>query len=173
MGKVTVKKGDITRMVVDAIVNAANVSLLGGGGVDGAIHDAAGPGLLKECQTLGGAKTGEAKITGGYLLPAKFVIHTPGPIYSCYGADEAASLLGSCYWESLKLAEENGCESIAFPCISTGVYGYPKKEAARIAVTSAIKFLHSGNGTVKEIIFVVFDDENLAIYSDLIGNLSS
>jgi O-acetyl-ADP-ribose deacetylase (regulator of RNase III) len=164
MVSLSVVRGDITKMEVDAIVNAANRSLLGGGGVDGAIHRVAGPELLEECRTLGGAQTGEAKITKGYNLPAKYIIHTPGPIYDAYPEEEAAQLLARCYEESLKRADEVGAKTIAFPCISTGVYGYPKYDAAVIAIKTVKEYLQRGVSDIEEVIFAVFGEEDYRIY---------
>ena len=159
-------RGDITKLQVDAIVNAANSSLLGGGGVDGAIHRAAGPELVAACRALHGCATGEAKITKGYKLPAKYVIHTVGPVFGRNPARQEEQLKG-CYYNSLKLAVENNCKTIAFPNISTGVYGYPKSEAAMIAVNVARDFLDNNN-SIEKIIFVCFDDENYLIYKKLL-----
>jgi len=160
-------QGDITQLTVDAIVNAANNSLLGGGGVDGAIHRAAGPELLAECRTLGGCETGQAKITAGHGLPARHVIHTVGPVYG--GGDKGEpDLLASCYRNSLQLAHDHGLNSIAFPNISTGVYGYPKAEAARIAV-AAVREFTLVNDLPKDVVFCVFDEENHKIYRQLLS----
>ena len=162
---IEVIQGDITKLNVDAIVNAANCSLLGGGGVDGAIHRAAGPELLRVCIPLNGCKTGEAKITPGFRLPAKFVIHTPGPIYND-GLHGEPKLLESCYKSCLVLAEENGCETVAFPAISTGVYGYPWEEATEIAVKTVRKFPAK---IVKKVIFCCFSVEMERIYRRVMG----
>ena len=164
--KIRLFKGDITQLKVDAIVNAANSTLLGGGGVDGAIHRAAGPDLLEECKTLKGCFAGDAKITKAYKLPCKHVIHTVGPIWRG-GQCQEAKLLKSCYKNSLKLAEKHELESIVFPNISTGVYGYPKEEAAEIAIKTILK-RSSKFKSLKEITFCVFDDTNYKIYQELL-----
>jgi len=164
--RLTVIKGDITKLEVDAIVNAANRSLLGGGGVDGAIHRAAGPGLLEECRKLNGCETGQAKITSGYNLKAKYVIHTVGPIWKG-GIEDEPELLASCYQQSLAIAKKYKIKTIAFPGISTGVYGFPKDLAAVIAVTEARRFILT-NKIPEKIIFVAFDDENFRIYKKLL-----
>jgi O-acetyl-ADP-ribose deacetylase len=154
-------RADITRLAVDAIVNAANASLLGGGGVDGAIHRAAGPGLLAECRGLGGCEPGDAKATGGYRLPAGWVIHTVGPVWHGGGRGEPA-VLASCYRRSLEVADELGATTVAFPAISTGLYGYPRPEAATIAVDT----LRATPTAVVEVTLVAYDDEGLAIYRE-------
>ncbi|MFD9896795.1 O-acetyl-ADP-ribose deacetylase [Mesorhizobium sp. UC22_110] len=162
--------GDITKLVVDAIVNAANTSLLGGGGVDGAIHRAAGPELALECRMLNGCKIGQAKITKGYRLRARHVIHTVGPVWQGGGKDEA-DLLASCYRKSLELAVANNCRTIAFPAISTGIYRYPKEGAARIAVGTVADFLQHDT-PLTEIIFACFDEDMAALYRAAIADLS-
>lgn len=157
-------KGDITKVTdMDAIVNAANSSLLGGGGVDGAIHRAAGPELLAECKTLHGCETGDAKITGAYNLPCKYIIHTVGPIWNG-GSREEADLLANCYYNSMKLAAEKGIKSIAFPSISTGVYHFPVDLAAKIAVGTVKRFLDANPGTVELVEWVLFDDRTYSYY---------
>lgn len=167
LNRILVSQGDITKLEVDAIVNAANKTLLGGGGVDGAIHRAAGQELLAECKTLVGCETGEAKITLGYKLPAKYVIHTVGPVYNG-GKYNEVQKLASCYRKCLEVAIENGVKTIAFPNISTGIYGYPKKEAAEIAIKEVVAFL-GNNSEIEQIIFCVFDDENFKIYKDILS----
>lgn len=167
MTKIEVIKGDITKLEVDAIVNAANKSLLGGGGVDGAIHRAAGSMLLEECRTLNGCHTGEAKITKGYQLKAKNVIHTVGPVYYNWPAAEAEKLLAKAYRNSLQLALENEIKSIAFPNISTGVYGYPKDRAATIAIDTTLLFLEKQT-QLEKVVFCCFDDQNYHIYLELL-----
>jgi O-acetyl-ADP-ribose deacetylase len=160
---ITAIRGDITTLKVDAIVNAANTSLLGGGGVDGAIHRAAGPGLVQECRRLGGCKTGDAKLTRGYLLPAAFVIHTVGPVWQGGTSGEPA-LLASCYRRSLDLAASAGATSIAFPSISTGRFGYPIEQAARIAVATVRASVFKGS-----VVFVCFADVDLAMYERVLA----
>ncbi|HPE63888.1 MAG TPA: O-acetyl-ADP-ribose deacetylase [Methanothrix sp.] len=160
--QIEVVLGDITKLKVDAIVNAANPSLLGGGGVDGAIHRAAGPGLLAECRTLGGCPPGEARITKGYNLPAEFVIHTVGPIWRGGGAGED-ELLAKAYRNSLLLAEENGIKTIAFPAISAGVYGFPMDRASKIAIAEIMEFLEK-NQTIEKVTLVCFSERARGSY---------
>lgn len=164
--EIELTKSDITKLVVDAIVNAANESLLGGGGVDGAIHRAAGKELKRECRKLKGCETGEAKITAAYKLPSRHVIHTVGPVW-CGGNMEEDTLLANCYRNSLRLAADNKIQTIAFPAISTGVYGFPKERAAIIAVNTAWEFSKISESITK-VIFCVFDDETFSIYQKLI-----
>lgn len=164
---ITLYQGDITQLEVDAIVNAANRSLLGGGGVDGAIHRAAGPELLEACRLLNGCETGDAKITPGFLLPAAHVIHTVGPVWRG-GRNREEELLASCYTRSLELAMEKELTSIAFPNISTGVYAYPREQAAKIAISTVKDFL-ARHKTGIQVTFVLFDPENEILYKNLLG----
>ena len=160
--RIEIHIGDITKLKVDAIVNAANTSLLGGGGVDGAIHPAAGPELLEFNRKLGGCPTGEAKISPGFKLPAKFIIHTVGPVWND-GKNNEDKLLTSCYRESLRLAVENGVKTIAFPAISTGVYHFPLERATKIAVDEVKKFLDK-NESIEKVVFICFDDKTYQVY---------
>jgi len=165
--RIRVVRGDITKLSVDAIVNAANEALRPGGGVDGAIRRAAGPELNEACRKLGGCPTGEARITPGFRLPAKYVIHTVGPVYQG-GSRHEAELLRSCYLNSLRLAEEHQLRSIAFPCISTGVYGYPKPEACTIAVEATLDWLRK-HALPEEVIFCCFEEEDYRLYEQEIN----
>lgn len=168
MMRIELYKGDITKLKVDVIVNAANTSLLGGGGVDGAIHRAAGPELLKFNKKLGGCKTGEAKISPGFNLPANYIIHTVGPVWNG-GKHNEDKLLANCYLNSLKLAVENKIKSMAFPAISTGIYRFPLERATKIAVTEVKKFLEK-NDTIEKVIFVCFDEETYEIYKSVLAS---
>ena len=169
MGKIQIIQGDITKQAVDAIVNAANCSLLGGGGVDGAIHRAAGPELLAECRTLNGCATGQAKITKGYRLPAKYVIHTPGPVWHG-GSRGEAELLASCYRSCLTLAREHGCKTVDFPSISTGVYHFPLEQAAEIAISTIADFLETAP-ELQQVRMVCFDARTKAHYDRALARL--
>ena len=171
MKRLSIVKGDIVKMKTDAIVNAANTSLLGGGGVDGAIHRAAGPELLAECETLNGCRTGEAKITKGYKLKAKYVIHTPGPIWRG-GKWGEAELLANCYKNCLALAKENGVKTIAFPSISTGVYRFPVEQAAKIAVGEILNGLNNDDA-IEQVTIVCFDDKTKEVYLDALAELQA
>jgi O-acetyl-ADP-ribose deacetylase (regulator of RNase III) len=167
--RISIYQGDITKLTVDAIVNAANSTLLGGGGVDGAIHRAAGPSLLEECRLLNGCETGDAKATKAYNLPSKFVIHTVGPVYKD-GKSGEAEKLASCYKRSLEVALNLGVTSIAFPAISTGVYGYPKEEAAFLALETVNTFLKEiSPDLIENVVFVSFDKQTYSIYESLLG----
>lgn len=168
--RIQVIQGDITRQTCDAIVNAANTSLLGGGGVDGAIHRAAGPDLLAECRTLYGCETGKAKITKGYRLPARYVIHTPGPIWHGGDRNESA-LLASCYRSCMELAEANGCQTVCFPSISTGVYHFPLNQAAGIAIETIAEFLAS-HAAPAQVTMVCFDSRTKAAYDQALAALT-
>lgn len=165
--RITLWQGDITKLAVDAIVNAANSSLLGGGGVDGAIHRAAGPKLVLECMGLRGCKTGEAKITKGYNLPAKYVIHTVGPVWNG-GTNNQSEKLANCYRNSLRVAVENALKTVAFPAISTGIYSYPLQEAAGVAVRTVEEFL-ANNKTLDRVVFVAYDTHTLEAYRAELG----
>ena len=167
MNKLEIIHGDITTLKVDAVVNAANTTLLGGGGVDGAIHKAAGPGLLEECRTLKGCPTGQAKITSAYNLPCKFVIHAVGPVWNG-GSFSEELLLASAYRNSIRIAENMKLKSLAFPNISTGIYGYPKVMAARTAIASVREALKNAAG-IERVIFCIYDAENLKIYQQELG----
>lgn len=169
-GRVALVQGDITKLAVDAIVNAANMSLLGGGGVDGAIHRVAGPGLLAECEGLGGAQTGEAKITSGHRLPARFVIHAVGPVWQGGGRGED-ELLASCYREAMRLAGERALCSIAFPAISTGIYRFPVERATRVAVAEVVREL-GARPSIERVVFCCFSSPDREIYERVLNELT-
>jgi O-acetyl-ADP-ribose deacetylase (regulator of RNase III) len=167
MSKIDLKMADITTLEVDVIVNAANNSLLGGGGVDGAIHRAAGPNLLEECKLLGGCRTGEAKLTRGYNLPAKFIIHTVGPVWKG-GDNKEDQLLKNCYENSLNIAKQKKFSSLAFPCISTGIYGFPADRAAKIATKTVLEYLKNCK-TIDHVVFVCFSKNDYKLYKDILN----
>jgi len=168
-GRVGIFRGDITVLDVDAIVNAANTSLCGGGGVDGAVHRAAGPDLLEECQRLGGCTTGSSKITGAYFLPCKKVIHAVGPVYSMQSPQQAEALLRGCYTSALQLAVDNRLKTIAFSAISTGIYGYPSIDAAVIACSAVKSFLDSKDGKkLQKVIFVTYEEKDVRAYNSIL-----
>ncbi len=169
MARIEIIKGDITKQAVDAIANAANCSLLGGGGVDGAIHRAAGPELLSECRTLGGCETGKAKITKGYRLPAKYVLHTPGPVWHGGNKGEPEQLAG-CYRSCLELASQYGCKTVDFPSISTGVYGYPVDKAAKVALDAISAYL-DGHPEIERVRMVCFDEGTKSAYERALAAL--
>jgi O-acetyl-ADP-ribose deacetylase (regulator of RNase III) len=168
LNQIEAREGDITKLAVDAIVNAANTSLLGGGGVDGAIHRAAGPELLAECRGIGGCPTGEARITKGYRLPARYVIHTVGPVYR--GTPRDRELLSACYRNSIELAVRNRLSTLAFPAISCGVYGYPIGEACRVAVDTTLQLLEA-HPSIQTVFFVLFSAGHLKIYQDYLADV--
>ena len=170
VSRISLIQGNLVEQGVDAIVNAANTSLLGGGGVDGAIHRAAGPGLLEECRTLGGCPTGQARITAGYDLPANHVVHTIGPVYRD-GARGKPELLASAYRSSLELAQQHGLKSIAFPSISTGAYRYPIEEASRIALETAIAWMRK-HRVPDKVVFVLFSQQDLEVYEESLAGIS-
>lgn len=170
LNKIEIQQGDITRLAVDAIVNAANSSLLGGGGVDGAIHRAAGPELLAECRTIGGCPTGEARITRGYNLAAEHVIHTVGPVYNKKTKDQAQKLLEGCYRNSLQLAVQYNLSTIAFPAISCGVYGYPIESACRVAIDTTCNILKE-NSSLKKVTFVLFSPADRQVYENYLASI--
>jgi len=168
MTKFSISQSDITTLSVDVIVNAANSSLLGGGGVDGAIHRAAGPQLLAECVSLGGCETGQAKLTRGYNLAADYIIHTVGPIWGDHPAEEADRLLFNCYFNCLRICMKEGLQVIAFPNISTGIYGYPKPRAAKLCIETVRDFCKT-HPEIQEVIFCCFDSENKNLYEEILG----